>query len=206
MNPKVLPAEAWAVVKSLGSTDLLNGWILAGGTALALQLGHRVSVDLEFFRHEDFEVSPLREALAGLGKFEVSAMAPGTLHCRLNDIRLTFLRSEVPFLYEPVPYRGLDLADVRDIAAMKVIAVAGRGAKKDFIDLHAYLEAGASFADLMALVQQRYRNTDFNVMHLLRSLVYFDDAESEPMPKMLSKTGWPEIRVRLEREARDWAP
>jgi hypothetical protein len=206
MNPKVLPAEAWAVVRSLGGTGLLNGWILAGGTALALQLGHRVSVDLEFFRHEDFEVSPLREALAGLGKFEVSAMAPGTLHCRLNDIRLTFLRSEVPFLYEPVPYRGLDLADVRDIAAMKVIAVAGRGAKKDFIDLYAYLEAGASFADLMALVQQRYRNTDFNVMHLLRSLVYFDDAESEPMPKMLSKTGWPEIRVRLEREARDWAP
>jgi hypothetical protein len=206
MNPKVLPAEAWAVVRSLGGTGLLNGWILAGGTALALQLGHRVSVDLDFFRHEDFEVSPLREALAGLGKFEVSAMAPGTLHCRLNDIRLTFLRSEVPFLYEPVPYRGLDLADVRDIAAMKVIAVAGRGAKKDFIDLYAYLEAGASFADLMALVQQRYRNTDFNVMHLLRSLVYFDDAESEPMPKMLSKTGWPEIRVRLEREARDWAP
>lgn len=206
MNPKVLPAEAWAVVKSLGSTDLLNGWILAGGTALALQLGHRVSVDLDFFRYGDFEVTPLREALAGLGKFEVSAMAPGTLHCRLDDIRLTFLRSEVPFLYEPVPYRGLHLADVRDIAAMKVIAVAGRGAKKDFIDLHAYLEAGASFPDLMALVRQRYRNTEFNVMHLLRSLVYFDDAETEPMPKMLSKTGWPEIRMRLEREARDWAP
>jgi hypothetical protein len=117
MNPKVLPAEAWAVVKSLGSTDLLNGWILAGGTALALQLGHRVSIDLGFFHHEDFEVTPLR-----------------------------------------------------------------------------------------ALVQQRFRNTEFNVMHLLCSLVYFDDAETEPMPKMLSKTGWPVIRLRLEREARDWAP
>lgn len=206
MNPKVLPAEAWAVVRSLANTDLLDGWILAGGTALALQLGHRISVDLDFFRHEDFDVPPLREALAGLGRLEVSAMAPGTLHCRLDGIRLTFLRSEVPFLYEPVPYRGLHLADVRDIAAMKVIAVAGRGAKKDFIDLHAYLEAGATFPDLMALVQQRYRNTEFNVMHLLRSLVYFDDAESEPMPRMLSKAGWPEIRERLEREARDWAP
>ena len=206
MNPKVLPAEAWAVVKLLKGTDLLDGWILAGGTALALQLGHRISVDLDFFRYEDFQVAPLRQALAPLGKLEVSSMAPGTLHCRLDDIRLTFLRSEVPFLYEPVPYRGLHLADVRDIAAMKVIAVAGRGAKKDFIDLYAYLEAGASFPDLMAVVQRRYRDTDFNVMHLLHSLVYFDDAEAEPMPKMLSSAGWPEIRRRLEREARDWAP
>lgn len=206
MNPKVLPAEAWAVVKLLKRTDLLDGWILAGGTALALQLGHRISVDLDLFRHEDFQVAPLRHALAHLGKLEVQSMAPGTLHCRLDDIRLTFLRSEVPFLHEPVPYRGLHLADVRDIAAMKVIAVAGRGAKKDFIDLYAYLEAGASFPDLMAVVQQRYRDTDFNVMHLLRSLVYFDDAEAEPMPKMLSKAGWPEIRRRLEREVRDWAP
>jgi hypothetical protein len=206
MNPKVLPAEAWAVVKLLKRTDLLDGWILAGGTALALQLGHRISVDLDFFRHEDFQVAPLRQALAHLGKLEVQSMAPGTLHCRLDDIRLTFLRSEVPFLHEPVPYRGLHLADVRDIAAMKVIAVAERGAKKDFIDLHAYLEAGASFPDLMAVVQQRYRDTDFNVMHLLRSLVYFDDAEAEPMPKMLSRAGWPEIRWRLEREVRGRAP
>jgi len=206
MNPKVLPAEAWAVVKLLKRTDLLDGWILAGGTALALQLGHRISVDLDFFRFEDFQVAPLRQALARLGKLEIPSMAPGTLHCRLDGIRLTFSGSEVPFLYEPVPYRGLHLADVRDIAAMKVIAVAGRGAKKDFIDLYAYLDAGASFPDLMAVVQQRYRDTDFNVMHLLRSLVYFDDAEAEPMPKMLSRAGWPEIRRRLEREARDWAP
>ena len=206
MNPKVLPGEAWAVVKLLGRTDLLEGWILAGGTALALQLGHRISVDLDFFRHGDLEILPLRESLSGLGKFEVVAMDQGTLHCRLDGIRLTFQRAEVPFLFEPVSYRGLHLADVRDIAAMKVIAVAGRGARKDFIDLYAYLEAGASFPDLMAVVQQRYRDTEFNVMHLLRSLVYFDDAETEPMPKMLSKVDWPEIKKRLEREARDWAP
>ena len=206
MNPRVLPAEAWAVVKLLKRADLPDGWILAGGTALALQLGHRISVDRDFFRHEDFQVARLRQALARLGKLEVPSMARDTLHRRLDGIRLTFSGSEVPFLYEPVPYRGLHLADVRDIAAMKVIAVAGRGAKKDFIDLYAYLEAGASFPDLMAVVQQRYRDTDFNVMHLLRSLVYFDDAEAEPIPKMLSNVGWPEIRRRLENEVRDWAP
>ncbi len=206
MNPKVLPAAAWAVVKRLDRAGALDEWILAGGTALALQLGHRISVDLDFFRHGDFELTPLRERLAGLGKLEVVAMAQGTLHCRLDGIRLTFLHSEVPFLYETSPYRGLRLADVRDIAAMKVIAIAGRGSRKDFIDLHAILEAGTSFGDLLAVVEHRYRYTAFNAMHLLRSLVYFDDAEAEPMPRMLAKVGWPEIRRRLEDEARDWAP
>ena len=89
---------------------------------------------------------------------------------------------------------------------MKVIAVAGRGSKKDFVDLHAYFETGATFGDLMAIVQRRYADTEFNAMHLLRSLVYFDDAEAEPMPRMLTKVAWPRIRHRLESEVKNWAP
>ena len=206
MNPRVLPAEAWAVVNRLDREGLLADWILAGGTALALQFGHRVSLDLDFFSYDAFDLPTLRMSLAKLGQLEVQSMAAGTLHTRLDGVFLTFLRSEVPFLYEPVPYRGLRLADVRDIAAMKVIAVAGRGSKKDFVDLHAYFESGATFGDLMAIVQQRYAGTDFNPMHLLRSLIYFDDAEAEPMPRMLTKVDWPRIRRRLEVEVRNWAP
>ncbi len=206
MNPKVLPAEAWDVVRRLDREDLLADWILAGGTALALQLGHRISLDLDFFRHDAFDVAGLRVSLAKLGPLDVPSMAAGTLHARLDGVLLTFLRSEVPFLYEPIPYRGLRLADVRDIAAMKVIAVAGRGSRKDFVDLHAYFESGATFGDLMGVVQRRYEGTDFNPLHLLRSLVYFDDAEAEPMPRMLAKTDWSRIRHRLETEVRNWAP
>jgi hypothetical protein len=124
----------------------------------------------------------------------------------LNGVRLSFLRSEVPFLFEPLTYRGLHVADLRDIAAMKIIAAAGRGSKKDFIDLYAYFETGATFGDLMAVVQRRYTGTEFNAMHLLRSLVYFDDAEAEPMPRMLAKIEWPQVRRRLESEVRSWAP
>ena len=206
MNPRVLPAEAWAVVKRLDREGLLADWILAGGTALALQLGHRISLDLGFFRHDAFDATALRTSLAKLGRLEVPSMAAGTLHVRLGGVFLSFLRSEVPFLYEPVPYRGLRLADVRDIAAMKVIAVAGRGSRKDFVDLHAYFESGASFGDLMAVVRQRYAGIDFNPMHLLRSLVYFDDAETEPMPRMLTDVDWARIRRRLEAEVRSWGP
>jgi hypothetical protein len=145
-------------------------------------------------------------SLADVCHLEVQSMSAGTLHARLRGVRLSFRRSEVPFLHEPVVYRGLRLADVRDIAAMKVIAVAGRGSKKDFVDLYAYFETGATFGDLMAIVQRRYRDTEFNAMHLLRSLVYFDDAETEPMPLMLSRVAWPQVRRRLGSEVRNWAP
>ncbi len=206
MNPKVLPPDAWSVVKALDRKNLLEGWILAGGTALALQLGHRVSADLGFFTSGEFDPQDLRVRLAAAGSLEVVDMASGTLHTRLRGLRLSHLRSEVPFLFEPTLYRGLRLADVRDIAAMKVIAVAGRGSRKDFIDLYAYLEAGGTFPDLMRTVEQRYRDTRFNEMHLLRSLVYFDDAEDEPMPRMLWKVDWSEVRARFEEEVRQWAP
>ncbi len=206
MNPRVLSTGAWAVVRRLARAGILDDWVLAGGTALALQLGHRISLDLDLFRHGEFDETALRVSLADVGHLDVQSMSAGTLHAMLQGVRLSFLRSEVPFLYETVVYRGLQLADVRDIAAMKVIAVAGRGSKKDFVDLHAYFETGATFGDLMAVVQQRYRGTEFNAMHLLRSLVYFDDAEAEPMPRMLSGVAWPQVRRRLESEVRNWAP
>ena len=144
--------------------------------------------------------------IAGLGELEIQSMAADSLHALLDGVRLSYLRPEVPFLDEPVQYRGLHLADLRDIAAMKVIAVAGRGSKKDFIDLYAYLEAGGTFADLMRSVRQRYRDTKFDEMHLLRSLAFFEAAEGEPMPRMLTKANWEDIRLRIEEEVRLWAP
>lgn len=204
--PKVLPKEAWAVVRKLEQAGMLAPWVLAGGTGLALQLGHRVSVDLDFFAEGPFDGHALRAALSGLGMLEVQAQDGDTLHVRLDGLRLSYLRSEVPFLYPPIEYRGLRVADTRDIAAMKIVAIGGRGSRKDFVDLHAYLAAGGDFRGLLQILRRRYANTTFNEVHLLRSLVFFDDAEREPMPRMLQPAGWTTIRSRLEDEVRRWAP
>jgi hypothetical protein len=206
MNPRVLSKEAWAMVRRLEKAQVLAPWILAGGTGLALQLGHRISIDLEFFSEHPFDSQGLRVSLAGLGQLEVQAQDADTLHVRLDGIRLSFLKSEVPFVFPTTAYRGLRLADARDIAAMKIVAVGGRGSRKDFVDLHAYLEAGGDFPSLMELLNRRYAGTSFNAVHLLRSLVYFEDAEQEPMPRMIHKTAWKDIRARLEEEVRRWAP
>ncbi len=206
MNPRVLPKEVWKLVRQLDGAGLLEPWTLAGGTGLALQLGHRVSIDLGFFNDDGFDVGELRRSLTPLGALEIQYQNENTLHVRLNGIHLSYLCSETPFLYPPLQYRGLRLADPRDIAAMKIIAIAGRGSRKDFVDLYAYLEVGGDFPGLMEIVRRRYANVSFNAIHLLRSLVYFEDAEEEPMPRMLHKVGWPGIRARLEEEVRRWAP
>jgi Nucleotidyl transferase AbiEii toxin, Type IV TA system len=206
MNPRVLPQEAWKLVHQLSGAALLEPWTLAGGTGLALQLGHRISIDLDFFIEDPFDAAALRRSLADLGSLEIQHQDEDTLHVRLSGIRLSYLRSEAPFLHPPIEYRGLRLADPRDIAAMKIIAIAGRGSRKDFVDLYAYLEAGGDFPGLVEIVRRRHANVSFNEVHLLRSLVYFEDAEEEPMPRMLHKVDWPEIRARLEEEVRRWAP
>ncbi len=206
MNPKVLSARAWETVRKLKSLHANGDWVLAGGTGLALQLGHRVSHDLDFFTEVDFDSASLRAELAKRGKLEVQAQAVNTLHTMFDGVRLSYLRAEAPFLFPPIEYRDLRIADNRDIAAMKIMAIAGRGSRKDFVDLYAYLEAGGDFPSLMEVVDRKYASTSMNKMHVLRSLVFFEDAESEPMPRILRSVTWKTIRARLEEEARRWAP
>lgn len=206
MIPKVLPKQVWTVVRTLNELHAKRSWILAGGTGLALQLGHRVSLDLGFFIEAEFDSDVLRADLARLGTLEVQAQDANTLHTRFDGVRLSYLRAEAPFLFPRVTYRGLEIADSRDIAAMKIVAIGGRGSRKDFVDLFAYLEAGGDFPSLIEILKRKYAKTSFNDMHLLRSLAYFDDAETEPMPRMLRQVTWKTIRTRLEEEARRWAP
>jgi len=176
--------------------------VLAGGTGLALQLGHRMSDDLDFFRAGTFSPAELATALAGLGRVVVQGRAEGTLHVTLDGFRVSFLAAGAPLLFEGAPYRGLKLADPRDIAVMKVIAIGGRGSRKDFVDLFFYLRGGGSLEGIFELIRRRFARVDFNEYHLLRSLVFFDDAESEPMPRMIRRAEWSEMRSALAAEVR----
>jgi hypothetical protein len=194
MHPKVLSASAWAVVRRLVAAGHLRGWTLAGGTGLALQIGHRRSADLDFFRAGGFDPEDLIRALSELGTLAVQGRARGTLHCTLGGVRLTFLEAQAPFLFAGTPYRGLLIADPRDIAVMKLIAIGGRGSRKDFVDLYFYLRGGGDVGALLELARRRFSGVDYNEYHLLKSLVYFEDAEAEPMPRMIRRASWPEIR------------
>jgi len=202
MHPKVLGADGWRTVRALVRAGRAEGWVLAGGTGLALQLGHRMSDDLDFFRAGTFSPAELAVALAGLGRVVVQGRAEGTLHVTLDGFRVSFLAAGAPLLFEGAPYRGLKLADPRDIAVMKVIAIGGRGSRKDFVDLFFYLRGGGSLEGIFELIRRRFARVDFNEYHLLRSLVFFDEAESEPMPRMIRRAEWSEMRSAIVAEVR----
>ena len=200
MTPKVLSPEAWSIVRRLVADGCLQTWTLAGGTGLALQLGHRYSEDLHFFSSETFETDALIKRLSHVGPLSIQSRSSATLHAVLESLRVSFLGMEAPLVYPGTPYRGLTLADPRDVAVMKLVAIGGRGSRKDFVDLYFYLQAGGSLESTLALARRRFQRIDYNEYHLLKSLVYFEDAETEPLPRMLRKASWPAIKKRIVAE------
>lgn len=197
MHPKVLSKAAWKIVRSLVDGGLTASWTLAGGTALALQLGHRYSEDLDFFRAESFDPERMVDSLTSLGDVAIHDRSTDTLHLALNGLRLSFMKAQAPLLFPGTPYRGLTVADPRDIAVMKVVAIGGHGNRKDFVDVYFIIQGGGSIDGILALVRQRFTRIDYNAYHLLKSLVYFDDAESQPMPRMIREVSWEEIKKTL---------
>ncbi|HJN51047.1 MAG: nucleotidyl transferase AbiEii/AbiGii toxin family protein [Pseudomonadales bacterium] len=197
MHPKVLSKNAWKTVRQLVADGLVNSWTLAGGTGLALQLGHRYSDDLDFFREDTFDVERLIGELARIGQVRIQSRTQDTLHVFLDDLRVSFLTAQAPLLFPGIGYRGLMLADSRDIAVMKMIAIGGRGSRKDFIDLCFILDSGSSIESIFGLIGQRFANVDYNEYHLQKSLVWFEDAEVEPMPAMIRELPWTSVKTKI---------
>ena len=204
MHERVLPKHSLELLSALeqDAAPLLSGWTLAGGTGLAFRLGHRTSEDLDFFRTDGMDVRTLHDAFARHGSYETFQEAEYTLTVRLCETKLSFFRVREPFLFESTPYRFFSVADVRDIALMKLAAISGRGSRKDFADLYMILQNAPLLEAYFELLPRKYDPSRLNTYHILKSLTYFDDAEGEPMPRMLAPFDWAECKAFFVREAR----
>jgi len=198
MHPRVLSKQGWSTVRQLVADGIVDSWMLAGGTALALHLGHRHSEDLDFFRTGSFDVDGLLARLARISDTQVLSRSGDKLHVLLAGLRISFLKTEAALLFPPSEYRGLALADPRDIAVMKVIAIGGRGSRKNFIDLYCLLKGGMNLPEILSLVEKRFDHIDHNAYHIQKSLVWFEDAEAEPMPDMIRSIEWQSVRQEIE--------
>jgi len=190
--------ETFSLLKILVSLDRLRGFYLAGGTALALQLGHRISVDLDFFTSSVFDSNELFEFLKE--SYEVSSATSSvnslSLYVKLHEerIKVDFIRHNYPFLQPVKHVENIRLSSLQDIAAMKLNAVANRGAKKDFYDVFALLTR-FSLEELLAFFQQKY--VQLNSLIVLKSLVYFADADLEPDPVSLLDINWTDVKKEI---------
>lgn len=199
MHPETINKEAKRVLEKIAASGIAKNFYLAGGTALAIQLGHRKSVDLDWFSANNFSNGELKGKLSLLGKFTLTSEEPGTINGILDGVKISFFHYRYAPLYPFISFNGVNLADRRDIAAMKIDAISSRGSKKDFIDLHFLLKERA-LKELLGFFERKYGDIDFNKLHILKSLVFFDDAEAEPMPVMLEKVDWNDVKKKLEKE------
>jgi predicted nucleotidyltransferase component of viral defense system len=171
-----------------------ESFYLVGGTSLALQIGHRISVDLDLFAYSDARISLLEERINQFGEVQILNKTEKILNLRINDIKVDFVNYRYPFIEQPLVSGKIKLSSIPDISAMKLAAITGRGSKKDFVDLY-FLLKKYSLKELFQFYQKKY--PDGSEFLVFKSLTYFEDAELEPMPQMLSEVKWEEVKATI---------
>lgn len=179
------------LLKSLQKLAGLDNTRLVGGTALALQLGHRKSVDLDIFGNIALSGEEIRALLSPDHSVQVLKESSNINIYLIDGVKVDFVNYSYDWLDEKKIEDSIILADVKDIAAMKIAAIIGRGTKKDFIDIYFLLRL-YSLTDILELYRTKY--PDGSLFIALKSLTYFDDAETDPMPEMLVPADWDKIK------------
>ncbi len=192
-------------LRYLRQHSFIADFYLAGGTALALQIGHRVSTDLDWFSTTSPLLTPEREtirlALGKSGQFEVASEQDGMLYTRLFGVDASFIHQHHPLLEPSVEYTDVRLASPTDIGLMKLAAINSRGTRRDFVDLFC-LRQVATLDHLLELATVKYADRPSFLTISARALAYFEEAEQQPMPDMLVPVNWSEVRAYCEAAAR----
>lgn len=200
---ETLPPHTQSLLKQLGRLPAVASFYLGGGTAVALHLGHRVSVDLDFFAPQpDYATEPLIQDLQTVGPLVIRQQSRGTLEVTLQDTQASFFAYPYPLLEEPVTLWGVRVAGLLDLAMMKLIAISQRGQKRDFVDLYHICRHGYTLDDLLARLDAKFPRVRYSTYHLVRALAYFDDAETDPTPAMRVPFDWTAVKHFFEQETR----
>jgi hypothetical protein len=175
-----------------GFTELCRQFYLAGGTALALQLGHRQSDDLDFFSEHEFDNELIIQAIMKLGA-RIDSESKGTMHASLSGSKVSFFHYPYPLIRNTTAIGNIRTASVEDIACMKVIAIAQRAEKKDFFDMYEILRM-YSPSLVREMVIQKYGEQRINCYHIVKSFFYFEEADRSLDPVSLNSTSWQQVK------------
>lgn len=195
----VLP-DTLELLRRIMRQPLLSETRLVGGTSLALQYGHRRSVDLDFFGTTTEDIEEITDAMRQCCNNIVSGNCTNRIKVYyLDGVKVDIVNYDYKWIDDPVVENELRLASPKDIAAMKVNAIMGRGTKKDFVDMY-FLLQHFSFDEIMQLYMKKY--TEGSEYRALLSMTYFSDADPQPMPFMFEPFDWDimkrEIRNQVE--------
>lgn len=206
MHPEILDSKRLKVLKELSFLSE-GGYYLAGGTALALQIGHRTSLDFDFYHPQHFDSGKLFSKLQSVFGERVTERhrEEDTLTGDIDGIHFSFFWYKYPLVRVLKDFEGAPLASIEDIAAMKIIAIIQRGTRRDFIDVY-YLLKRVDLDVLFSWTEEKYPS--FNRYVGMRALIYFDDAEKRTDESRITifdkKLTWEEAKRTITKKVRDY--
>jgi hypothetical protein len=186
---EVLPKYSWDLLKRISENDFFKQFYLAGGTSLALQIGHRESIDLDFFSPNEFSSTILHTFPT---KYEVIRQYDNSIEIFANKTKVMLFYFAYPLLQDILCINNLRLANPIDIGLMKLLAIQGRSTKKDIIDLFFIDKEIISLEKLLEMFEEHYPKETFNSYTSLKSIFNVSSLENEPMPKLLKTVTWHE--------------
>ncbi|MBU1102840.1 nucleotidyl transferase AbiEii/AbiGii toxin family protein [Patescibacteria group bacterium] len=190
--------------KSLSKLGFLKdqNFYMAGGTALALQISHRTSLDFDFYTDKKFDTRKLRERFdIEFEKIQETYIAEDSLELDIGGVKMSFFRYPYGLIKPTLEVEGVFVASKEDIAAMKILAISQRGKRRDFIDIY-FLIKEFGLEQIMEFTKEKY--PEFNIYVGLQGLVYFQDADEDSDKNrftMLQEADWKEIKEYIIKEA-----
>lgn len=179
------------------TVENFSNFYLVGGTSLALQIGHRNSIDIDLFGKQDIDYDLYINLLNNFGKTEVQKSSKNILITNVVGIKVDFVNYRYQLIEKPIEMDGIRMLSKEDIAAMKLNAIAGRGSKKDFIDLYFLLQDFSLKQMLGFYIEKYFDGSEFMV---LKSLSYFEEANSQPQPQMFVDFNWETCKQKIIEE------
>lgn len=199
LSLRTIEPHTLELLRALMQEAALSELRLVGGTALALQYGHRSSVDLDLFGKIDVDGYELQSILSKYGVLKVENETKIIHQYYIDNIKVDIVNYPFEWISPIIEEDGIRLASPIDIAAMKVNAIEGRGTKKDFIDMYMLLQH-YSLKEIIAFYQQKYPN--YSIFRALRSLTYFEDAEDQFMPRMFIEDTWENMKLYITNQVK----
>ena len=190
-------------MKELMRLQVLQPFVLVGGTNLSLRLGHRISEDLDIFANESYESDHIAPLLRDLFGKEITIVEQRihTLLAYIRSIKVDIVLHRYPYLQPVETIDDIRFASMPDIVAMKLNAITRRGAKKDFFDIYELLDH-YTLDQMLHFFEEKYASTDIGFV--VRSLVYFEEADRSKDPIMLKKNNWQQVKNKIGQVVREY--
>ena len=179
LQTQTIVPELMELLNKIMSEKLFSDFNLVGGTSLALQIGHRNSINIVLFGNSEINSELFIEKLSQFGVVKVAQSTKNILITKINEFKVDFVNYKYPLLTDYLFLENIRMLSTKDISAMKLNAIAGRGSKKDFIDLYFLLDEH-SIKKILSFYENKY--ADSYIFMVQKSLTYFDDADKQQQP------------------------